>query len=1153
MSFLTGLLTLGKAAVGFMRNDSLGATLAKAAIAGFAIRKLTESQLSNEVGSNENIDGGVRLQVAPDASNKIPVLYGTAFFGSVINDAELSSDNQSMYYSMTLSEKTGTVLSTGLDSVYTFKDVYWNDQRIVFKSDGITLDYTVDRTGALDRTASGLVKVYCYSGDSTSGVVPENYTGTVPNAYNVMPSWNNSHNMTDLIFAIVKLTYSRDKNVTGLGSFNFEVSNSMKFPGDVLYDYFSNSLYGAGLSNSEIDISTLTALTTYSKTSVSYEDQGVGIGQVLDDRYQINGLLDTENNVFANIEKICNSAGSWLSYDNYLGKFGVIINKAESTVASFNDSNIISSIRIQGTGLSELYNNVKVEFPNRDILDRADYINIEIPAVDRNANELNNILNISYELINEPVQSQLLGFIELKQSRVDLLINFETDYSYINLRAGEVITVTDQTSGFSNKQFRILSINENQDGANALTTEILALEYDANVYSTADLYRYTRTNDNGIITIASIGTPGTPQVSKIEIASRPRVIIESTSPGGVVEGLEYWYTTDINEPNDDARSYTLLGTKRPTGGGTFSSGTTVVLEVDTLSNSQFYVKTRGFNDITTGPYSNFSGLVDFTPQQTTDAVGPDTSVGDGLGGLATALGLLSLLQGIDGLFSGNAGTGGLFSKIFSLFNDETGVDILGQAAGGTLAVAAQIAAKEEGTQISSAISSINFVGADVTAVASGNDITVYHGNIDQILGDPATGGSASCSLNATLFPNSFYDNLAISTSQSPTSTINRGIPPAGNIYITFSPSSFDPVADITPASGNIKIYKTDNSLMQTISASSCSINGNVVSIPYNLASGTDYYVTVDPGAFVYCSCVSQGISAGSWTFNTSSSDNNDALAPPSSSVTGLLVEAASLGSSCVDRKLTLTFNNSVVVGTGTINIKSGENIVATINASSGIANTQIITYPDILNLPADTYTIEVPVGVANTILCGSISNTAYVSTYSVNGLPMELISVVYTEKTNSELFQQDQFVNRHSQISILFNQSIIIDTTKTASIIGHQTFDLSNSLIAGANGQYLVLNPTVDLIPGQTYSISIDAGAVYGCGAVYAGGTIHNFRSDPGPSTVSFNNTTTRNGYVDVNYDRDIDIQNANVNIRDSNNNILYTIPSTSNAVTIIE
>jgi hypothetical protein len=58
--------------------------------------------------------------------------------------------------------------------------------------------------------------------------------------------------MSDLVFAIIRLDYDAEKNVTGLGNVRFKISNSMTQPGDCLYDYMTNTRYGAGIDPTEI-------------------------------------------------------------------------------------------------------------------------------------------------------------------------------------------------------------------------------------------------------------------------------------------------------------------------------------------------------------------------------------------------------------------------------------------------------------------------------------------------------------------------------------------------------------------------------------------------------------------------------------------------------------------------------------------------------------------------------------------------------------------------------------------------------------------------------------------------------------------------------------------------------------------------------------
>ena len=241
-------------------SSSLGSSLAKIALLGLSLNKV-----SNSINSEKNqaldqvrpfkarVDQGVRLQVPPAANEKIPVCYGRSTLGGIINDARLSSDNQNMYYVITLSERTGTLLSTSTASAYVFNDVYLNDERIIFESNGIDCAYTIDRDGNKNYAYTGVVEVYCFAGDSDTPQVPEYYTnGSLDPAYAIVPGWTSLHMMEDLIFAVVKITYQPESGLTQVPNMRFNVTNSLTLPGDVLYDYMTNARYGVGILAADI-------------------------------------------------------------------------------------------------------------------------------------------------------------------------------------------------------------------------------------------------------------------------------------------------------------------------------------------------------------------------------------------------------------------------------------------------------------------------------------------------------------------------------------------------------------------------------------------------------------------------------------------------------------------------------------------------------------------------------------------------------------------------------------------------------------------------------------------------------------------------------------------------------------------------------------
>jgi hypothetical protein len=171
-----------------------------------------------------------------------------------------TNNNQTMTYVLTICEMTGTKLSDSAASSFDFVDIFYNDQRIVFDTTGgeagITAAYSVDRSGNIDYSIDGLVKVWCYNGNSTTPVAPVGYTnGSLPTAYAIVPNWTAAYTMSDLVFAVVQVNYSRDKGVTGLPTMRFNVRNSMTLPGDCLLDYMTNTRYGAGIPQAEIFVS----------------------------------------------------------------------------------------------------------------------------------------------------------------------------------------------------------------------------------------------------------------------------------------------------------------------------------------------------------------------------------------------------------------------------------------------------------------------------------------------------------------------------------------------------------------------------------------------------------------------------------------------------------------------------------------------------------------------------------------------------------------------------------------------------------------------------------------------------------------------------------------------------------------------------------
>jgi hypothetical protein len=256
--FLDSIVDVGKGLWNSVTGSGIGGTLVSTLLTGLALNQVTKSinKSSNTTASQTQtaqVETGNKITLSPATENRVPIVYGGAMLSGIVTDARMSADNQKMTYCLTICEVTGTKMSDGLASEFLFEDVYANGNRIVFRADGITASYMIDADGNVDKSIDGLIKVYLYKNGSSSPAILDNYTaGATSNANTYMPGWTSNHTMNSLVFAIVEVTYNKTKNVTALPNISFAIQNNMTMPGDCLWDYMTNTRYGAGIPPSEI-------------------------------------------------------------------------------------------------------------------------------------------------------------------------------------------------------------------------------------------------------------------------------------------------------------------------------------------------------------------------------------------------------------------------------------------------------------------------------------------------------------------------------------------------------------------------------------------------------------------------------------------------------------------------------------------------------------------------------------------------------------------------------------------------------------------------------------------------------------------------------------------------------------------------------------
>lgn len=570
------------------------------AVAAYALTKLISKKDDNAGPSAPTAPG---TQMPPATDNKLPVIYGTSYVVPCIVDAKMSTDQTTMWYVLAISEHTDT-------GTMSFDRIWWGDKELIFgdNTDQTKVTSWINSNDEENTNVANNMWVYYYSNGSNNPV------NTSQSAIAIMQDpaipaeerWTNNNLMSDCAFVIVKVEYTQNASLTGIEQVLIQATNTLSKPGSVFLDYLTNTRYGCGIPLEDVDTNALLDLDSYSNELISYIDtEGEPATQP---RYRINGIVNTDNPCMTNLQAMADSCDSWIQWDEVNNKWSVIINRSYLDYTTYNDLfqinsfNIIGGVDITPTDLNNTYNSVEGQFHNTKIKDKADYVYSLLPPEDMSPNEPDNQLQVQFPYVNNSVQAQYLTTRRLIQSREDLFVTLTTDYSGIQVEAGDVVRVAQPVYGWGptellpenpDKLFRVSQVIEAKTEDGSLGAQISMFEYNEQVYQNINIEDYTPASNTGIPYPGWISTPGVPTVSETTVVEgqMSSLVVSATVPAtGTVLYMDFYYGTDV-----DPSTHRLYRTVTPATGRAFVNGVTVTIHVNDIPRGVYYwsIKARG--------------------------------------------------------------------------------------------------------------------------------------------------------------------------------------------------------------------------------------------------------------------------------------------------------------------------------------------------------------------------------------------------------------------------------------------------------------------------------------------------------------------------------------------------------------------------------
>jgi hypothetical protein len=616
------IIVAGLVEAGVFAASSLGAMAATAAIR-FATSVVVSKAFGNKSSSAQ--DAGVRQQLPPAANYSVPIVYGDAYLGGTFVDAVLSTDQKVMFYVLAIS----SISNNGQFSFDT-TDFWYGDRQVNFQSSSSpNVESLVDGNGNIDDAvaANNRFQIYLYTSDNSGNITRVNslsYPWDVmgpsePAGIDPALQWpSTGRRMNGLAFAIVRMTYNRDAGLTGLQPLTFKCSQYLNGtgaakPGDVWYDYMTDTRYGAGMTGL-VDSASAATLNTYSDTLISYTNSSGGTSSQA--RYRINGVVDTARPVLENVEQIIEACDSWMTYNAASGQWSIVVNKAETSSFSFNDTNLIGDIRVSTTDINQQINQIEIDFASKEARDQPDIVFAELPAGSLYANEPRNKETYRLEMTNDSVQVKYLANRRLLQSREDLLVSITAAYPAIQVDAGDVVDITNSDYGWTNKLFRVMKVNEATTPDGNLGAALELTEYSATVYAdptAGSISQYTQAPASGIPSSQYISTPGTPWLYNVPpyapapCADPPVFSMVASVPAtGRVLLMSLYYTTVATPSSSD---WNLIKTTNTIDGSPYTPLVSQVFTDLTLPSGTYYFRVIASNGSASSVSATSSAVV----------------------------------------------------------------------------------------------------------------------------------------------------------------------------------------------------------------------------------------------------------------------------------------------------------------------------------------------------------------------------------------------------------------------------------------------------------------------------------------------------------------------------------------------------------------
>ncbi len=462
-----------------LAGPMIGAALASG-FKSFLINMIVSAITNKIFGKKNNTAASAAasgLLVNKQSNNEhIPVVYGKRRIGGTRTFITTTGGDSTVEGNQAGTNTLLMCLALCEGQMGNISQIFFNDTKIF---DGtLAHEGTVDDSNDVATDYSGHFTIEYKDGRSTQTVstllknaANDTVTGT--------EQWTNNHTLKGVAYLALKLPFNAEayeggvptvtcvidgKIIRDVANLSNTAAGADQNGADVLHDYLTNSVYGKGLADSDVNIASFQTAKTYLANS---------------SRPKTNGVLSTQDSLIDNVEKILSASNGMLVYHNGEYKLKIKGNEASAT-RTFDTSNILTDVTVSLTDIKNRLNKITINFANSDSTTN---FNDDV-VIRSNSTYLTQDASRTLEttidmpLITNKSKIETMGDYILDSTRDAMIITFESAHTQFGVEAGEIIKVTLDDYGFSNKQFRVLQTELTPEN----TISIVAQEYTQSIH-----------------------------------------------------------------------------------------------------------------------------------------------------------------------------------------------------------------------------------------------------------------------------------------------------------------------------------------------------------------------------------------------------------------------------------------------------------------------------------------------------------------------------------------------------------------------------------------------------------------------------------------------------------------------------------------------